>query len=356
MPLRLEVQTESARATAFSVDMMRIVAKDGLDRFMQRYGGGIRRWGVGGTAEETAFLAFQAYCRFIQDSGFVYSFLQTGTPWQAEAWDDDGRLYANCLNLALGFNILLFHLGFPAAALHLQQSLPQNDNGKISQKSGGRITGANVRGIAGMEAPSPYVTAVYPQAQILATNALHIRRGSWWPGRHYHDQVVSKSHRDIFHNHWCCELRLPGLAYRFFDPLMASRYRNGQDDMFEAFSLFDTLTYKRNADTLVYRGVDDPQAMLYTIPAKFHDVTDNAVYKAMREATRRSAPPGGDFAMYWRIDPGEDWFDRNILGGDRGAALADASPHPLFAQQLFHLCKTDRWSRTVAPLGVGLPV
>lgn len=357
MPLKLDTQTEAARRDTFHPDAMKHIYKTSLEAFIVKYGQNIRRYGVSGTAEQTAFLAFQAYCQLIEDKNFLYSFQQTGTPWQMEGYDNDGRMNANCLNLAAGFNILLFHLGFPMECLHTQQSLPLSDNGKISQKSGIAINGVDVRGIASIDAPSPFAAAIYPQDRIRSTNSLHIRRGQWWLGRHYHEQVITKSHRDVFHNHWCCHITLPGFAYPYFDPLMASRYRNGQDDMFEAFAPLTTLTYKTNPPSQVYRAVDEPQAMLYVIPPKFHDVTTNQTYLAMRAATALSAPQNAAIDMYWRIDPGIDWFDRNIAGGRRDMMPFDAKPHPLFVQQLFHLCETNRWTGSVSyPHAADLPV
>lgn len=298
----------------------------------------------GSTAERVVFAAFQAYCRFIERSNFVYSFTQVGVPWDNEAWRT-GVLRGNCMNLALGFNYLLQHIGVPVAFLGLQQSQPANGGlGKISQKAGERLVAGDVRGVSALDAPYEYAAVPYPQARITATNAVHIRRGMWFPGRHYENQVVTKSHRDVFDNHWCSRLKLNGIRHPFFDPLVGARYRNGQDDMFESFVRIGALAYKEFADNPVYRSVDDARTLLYAIPPRFHDVTSDGTYRAMLAASRAAANDDPDVRMFWRIDPGLDWFERNT--GPR-VVPEDARMHPLFVQQLFHMCSVSRWTQGV---------
>lgn len=298
------------------------------------------RFAGGATLEAVAFAAFQAYVRYVEESRFVYSFTQVGVPWDSGAWVN-GVLRGNCMNLALGFNYLLQHLGVPVAFLGLQQSHPQNKGlGKIAQKPSGRLYRGNVRGVTTLGGTWEYITNPYPQARITATNAMHIRRGAWFPGRHYNNQVVTKSHRDVFDNHWCSRLKLQGVAFPFFDPLVGARYRNGQDDMFESYGRFGNFAYKTYPTNPVYCSGDDPRTLVYAVPEEFHDITRDGTFRAMKVASKAAANADPEVKMYWQVDAGLDWFERNT--GPR-AMPADARPHPLFVQQLFHVCSVSRW-------------
>ncbi|WP_431284006.1 hypothetical protein ACQW02_04160 [Humitalea sp. 24SJ18S-53] len=303
------------------------------------------RYAGGPTLERVAFTAFQAYCRYIDASHFVYSFTQVGVPWDSGAWVT-GVLRGNCMNLALGFNYLLQHLGFPVALLGLQQSHPLTPQfGKIAQKPSARLHPANVRGTTTFGGPWEYIATAYPQARITATNAVHVRRGAWFPGRHYENQNITKSHRDVFDNHWCAVLKLRGIEFPFFDPLVAARYRNGQEDMFESFVRIGNFAYKTFPTNPVFRSLEDPRTLVYAIPERFHDITDDSTFRAMKTATNTAANDDPDCRMFWQVDSGTDWFERNT-----GARVMpeDARPHPLFVQQLFHMCSVSRWTGSLS--------
>ena len=65
----------------------------------------------------------------------------------------------------------------------------------------------------------------------------------------------------------------------------------------------------------------------------------------MQGATRAAANDDPDVRMYWRIDPGYDWMDRNT---GPSPMPEDARQHPLFVQQLFHICTISRWNRATS--------
>lgn len=342
MPLNLSTLPEAVEAGLYSPQAV-AGFKGRLDAFVGAYR--LPRYAGGDSLERVSFAAFQAYCRYIEANHFVYSFTQVGVPWDSEAWVT-GRLRGNCMNLALGFNYLLQHLGVPVPFLGLQQSRPLiPESGKIAQKPSARLRPRNVLGITNIAGPWEYIATEYPQARITATNAIHVRRGAWFPGRHYENQIVTKSHRDVFDNHWCAVLKVRGVHFPYFDPLVAARYRNGQEDMFESFVRLGNFAYKAFPRNPVYRSLDDPRTLVYAIPARFHDITDDGTFRAMKTATEGAANDDPDYRMFWQVDSGADWFERNT--GLR-AMPEDARPHPLFVQQLFHICSVSRWTGSLS--------
>jgi len=298
--------------------------------------------------EALATAALRWYCDWLEASRFRYVFATVDGIWSEGAEDPNrGVLTGNCKILAAGFNMLLRHLGFPIESLGFQGSNEETTSlFKIAQRPAHRISSANVRGMNRLTDPYPYIARPFPTEKVVQSNALHIRRGTWWPGRHYHEQVVTVSHRDIFANHYCCHVRGLGFEFPYLDPLVGARYRNGQDDMFEAFRPFGSFTYKTNAPTAIYYCENSALSLIYEIPTAFHSVTVDGTYTRMRAETQYAADPfnpGSTVRMYWLVDE-PDWADRNT--GPR-AMPEDAEPHPLFVQQLFHVCTTDRWARTL---------
>ena len=81
---------------------------------------------------------------------------------------------------------------------------------------------------------------------------------------------ISRTPREPFANHYCAFLDVPGLGFKYWDPLLHSAYRNGFSDFFTSYAESDALVSDfpdlKSLGLKCLSNPDSPKERIYLLP------------------------------------------------------------------------------------------
>lgn len=262
-----------------------------------------------GQEEALAIEAFAWFIEFLEKANFRYVY---GNVVPLLYHDEDmsalagyartKRLELNCRGCAGSLLQILRFLGFPENALKLHVSNTQSvPTVKIVQRQSGTITAGNVRSVAGPkgDAAWPYITNPPAQKDIGRTNGLVITRSA--PPNEKKELgtiLVEKSNRDPFLNHYVAMVDVSAVKFKYFDVLTGCRYKNGQDDFFEAFTKKQLKVGGKTWEW--YQSDEEEHRRIYEVKG-LPEITNNPVFKALDKRWKDDGVD--DIVFWWIVDP-----------------------------------------------------
>ena len=91
--------------------------------------------------------------------------------------------------------------------------------------------------------------------------------------------LIHPTGRDVFENHFCTKLELPGSEIPYYDPLYMTRYKNGLTDLFEQYDpvpptypIFWDKFQNNDNKSISYRATNAKNRSLVSIPTSFDEV------------------------------------------------------------------------------------
>jgi hypothetical protein len=231
----------------------------------ERYHGAIWTNKIALSEEELACLLFDVMMQYMTRKKLVYVYTSAGGLFGADP-NDNGKI--NCKDCATSFATLLYAFGFDACNLVYNHSNPEDRSTiKIMAKTAAEVGQGTVQGYSGAVVEVDVDAASMPGIPLADSIS-----NAFKPKYQGASPAVEMCDRDPFLNHFVLYVSGLGFSFPYFDPLLGRRYKNGQEDLFTAYyrNAGGDLQYRYGGNETVqmFARLDQPNARLYSVPAK----------------------------------------------------------------------------------------